>query len=215
MAWERRTQLATQWHQRDDSRSIFPLLIALPCVLCASCAPARPFPQSRFHNEIGGLFDRERRSFNLGYNLGVHPSQLQPASSQLTGFDHTTHATPHRQTSQSQRILTEPFRAYFPLGEDLSAGVRMSCANNPLYQVAQHEIADDDHFDQNLREQPLVASNLSPPRRQIHIVSSRQSFISNGLARHIVGWSWVDHMSRWKAHRHMYSAAMCFVFLRV
>ena len=60
---------------------------------------------------------------------------------------------------------------------------------------------------------PLVASNLSPPKRRIHVVSSRPSSIFNGLARHEAGWSWVDHMSRWKAHRHMYCAAVCFVFL--
>ena len=75
------------------------------------------------------------------------------------------------------------------------------------------DVQYDDHFDQNIREQPLVAGNLSPRRRRIHIVSSRPPSIFNGLARHEAGWSWVDHMSRWKAHRHMYCAAVCFVFL--
>ena len=61
--------------------------------------------------------------------------------------------------------------------------------------------------------QSIDASNLSPPRRRIYIVSSRPSSIFNGLARHDAGWSWVDHMSRWKAHRHVYCAAVCCVFL--
>ena len=42
-------------------------------------------------------------------------------------------------------------------------------------------------------DQSIDASNLSPPRGRIHIVSSRPSSIFNGLARHEAGWSWVDH----------------------
>ena len=48
-----------------------------------------------------------------------------------------------------------------------------------------------------------ATGNLSPPRPQIHLTSSRPSSTLTGLARHEAGWPWVDSMSRSKAYRHV------------
>ena len=61
--------------------------------------------------------------------------------------------------------------------------------------------AKNTHFFRFGRRAYDAADNLSPPRPRIHLISSRPSSTFIGLARHEVGWPWVDSMSRSKVYR--------------